>query len=192
MKTILLTDIDEDDQGSKIELFSSTGQLLDRQEVPVSGANAPVFVSFDNVPGVAKAVVTFGAERKTTGSGGIARLQLCVDGQGMRDETCSSAIQSVWLQYTGDKPANVKVTAKGGASARTLFSGKGMKQGTMFKLAAESEAGIGEALVIETNRKEKHIISLQCNGSTSIKTQYGNFRVVEARQFYTGYPLKLQ
>ena len=193
MKSILVTDIAEDEKGSIIELFSSTGQLLDQKEVPVTGDNGAVFVTFDNVTGVSKAVVTFGAARKTSGSGAIGRLQLCVDGQGSTAEACSAAIQSVWLQYTGATPANVAVTAQEGTSARVIFSEKGMKPGTLFKLSAEDAAGFGAAaLVLTTNKKEKQTISLACNASTALKKQYGSFRVVEARDLYSDYPLQLQ
>jgi hypothetical protein len=190
MKTMIVTDIAEDEAGSKVELFSSTGQLLDKKELPTRGDNEAIIVSFDNVPGVAKAVVTFGAERKSIGSGAIARLQLCVEGQGRRDEARYTDVRSIWLQYTGDKPANVKVTAKEGASNRMLFSENGMKPGTMFRLAATGAATLGEALIIETNRKERHTIPTHRDHTASLNKQYGSFKVVEAR--CTDYPLQLQ
>jgi hypothetical protein len=190
MKTMVFTDIAEEDRGSKVELFSAAGQLLDQQEIPVRGKNETVIVGFDNVPGVAKAVVSFGAERKSIGSGAIARLQLCVEGQGRRDEARYGDVQSIWLQYTGDKPANVKVTAREGASSSMLFSENGMKPGTMFRLAATGAATLGEALVIETNRKEQHTIPMNRDHTASLSKQYGSFKVVEAR--CTDYPLQLQ
>lgn len=191
MKQMLFTDIAEEDRGSKVELYSASGQLLEQKEIPVMGKNQGIFVSFDNTPGVAKAVVTFGAERKNVGSGAIARLQLCVDGQGRYDKTRYSGVQSLWLEYTGSNPANVTVTAKEGESGKQIFSAKGMKPGTMFKLASEEVMKpLGETLEIETNRKEKQIIPVNPDNTSSLKKQYGSFRVVEARG--TSYPLHLE
>jgi hypothetical protein len=190
MKTMVITDIAEDEEGSKIELFSHSGQLLELRELPTKGSNEAIIVTFDNVPGVAKAVVTFGAERKNIGSGAVARLQLCVEGQGQYDDARYSDVRSIWLQYTGDKPTNVNVSAQKGASSEMMFSEKGMKPGTMFKLAAADGLSIGEALFIETNRKEKQTIPTKADGSASLKKQYGSFRVVEAR--CSDYPLRLQ
>ncbi|WP_276498423.1 hypothetical protein [Pontibacter litorisediminis] len=190
MKTMVFTDIAEEDRGSKVELFSAAGQLLDQQEIPPRGKNQTVFVSFDNVPAVTKAIVTFGAERKKVGSGAVSRLQLCVEGQGMRDDVRYYDVHTLWLQYTGDKPANVTVTSSAGEASEVLFSAKGMKPGTMFKLSKASRASLGKALTIETNHKEKQIIPTKADRSASIKKQYGSFKVVEAR--CTDYPLKLE
>ncbi|TPE45535.1 hypothetical protein [Pontibacter mangrovi] len=190
MKTMVLTDIDEDEAGSKVELFSKTGQRLDEQLIPAKGDKAAVILSFDNVPGVAKAVVTFGADRRRAGSGAVARLQLCVEGVGRRDEARFNNVQSLWLEYTGDKPANVAVRAKEGESSNAIFTAKGMKPGTMFKLSASANGSLGEALEISTNHKEQDIIPTNANPNASLKAQYGSFRVVEAR--CSDYPLQLE
>jgi hypothetical protein len=190
MKTMVFTDIAEEDKGSKVELYSRTGQLLEQKEIPVGSKNETVIVSFNNIPEVSKAIVTFGAERSKVGSGAIARLQLCVEGQGRRDEARYQGVHTLWLEYTGAQPANVKVTAKEGANNKPVFSANSMKPGTMFKIAAERGATLGETLEIETNRKEKHSISVKEDRNASLNKQYGNFRVVEAR--CTEYPLMLQ
>ncbi len=191
MKTMLFTDIAEEDAGSKVELYSASGQLLEQKEIPVVGKNESIFVSFDNIPGVVKAVVTFGAERQNVGSGAIARLQLCVEGQGRYDEARYNGVHTLWLEYTGSQPANVTITAKEGASGKQIFSAKGMKPGTMFKLAsADRMIPLGEALEIETNRKEKQTIPVNPDRTASLKKQYGSFRVVEAR--CSDYPLQLE
>ncbi|TXK50285.1 hypothetical protein FVR03_05180 [Pontibacter qinzhouensis] len=188
MKTLVVADIEESEAGSKVQLFSSTGQLLDEKPLPVTGDKGLGFVSFDNVPGVAKVIVTFGYERQKSGSGAIARLQLCIEGEGV-DDFCFQSINSVWMQYTGSNPANITVKAKEGAASKVVYSGKGVKPGTMFKL--ENAAGFGEALVVETQRKDKETIPMTCNGPTSLKKQYGNFKLVEVRSG-AGMPLLLQ
>lgn len=190
MKTMVFTDIAEEDKGSKVELYSRTGQLLEQKEIPARGKSQTVFVSFENIPGVAKAIVTFGAERSRVGSGAIARLQLCVEGQGIYNEVRYYDVHTLWLEYTGTQPANVTVTAKEGGSSNVVFSAKGMKPGTMLKLAAADGISLGESLEVETNRKEKQIIPVKADRTTSLNKQYGNFKVVEAR--CTDYPLKLQ
>jgi hypothetical protein len=190
MKTMVFTDIAEEDKGSKVEFYSRTGQLIEQKEIPTGSKNETVIVPFSNIPGVAKAVVTFGAERKNIGSGSIARLQLCVEGQGRRDEARYSDVHTLWLEYTGTQPANVTVNAKEGASSKAVFSAKGMKPGTMFKLAAADGITLGEALEIETNRKEKLTIPTKADHAASLNKQYGSFKVVEAR--CTDYPLLLQ
>ena len=190
MKTMVFTDIAEEDKGSKVEFYSRTGQLLEQKEIPTSGKNQTVIVSFNNIPGVAKAIVTFGAEGSKVGSGAIARLQLCVEGQGRRDEARYNNVHTLWLEYTGAQPANVTVTAQEGESGREVFSAKGMKPGTMFKLAAADGVTLGEALEIETNRKESLTIPVKADPSAALNKQYGSFKVVEAR--CSDYPLKLQ
>ncbi|QCR23974.1 hypothetical protein [Pontibacter sp. SGAir0037] len=188
MKTILVADIDEEDAGSKVELFSSTGQLLDKQELIITEDKGAGFISFDNVPGVAKMVVTFGDERKNIGSGAVARIQMCAEGQGRYDEVCYAPVQSAWLQYTGDKLANIEVIAKSVNSSKMLFSAKGVKPGTMFKVA--DSGGLRDELVIRTQRKEEQHIPTACSAPTSIQKQYGSFTIVEARS--TDYPILLQ
>lgn len=190
MKQMLFTDIAEEDRGSKVELYSASGYLLYQQEIPVRGKNESIFVSFDNVPGVVKAVVTFGAERKNVGSGSIARLQLCKEGEGYNDYARSYNVHSLWLEYTGSQPANVDITAKSGNSGKAIYSAKGMKPGTVFKLASSGEVSLGEELEITTNRKEKQVIPMNGDHTNPLKKQYGNFRIVGARDGF--YPLKLE
>lgn len=191
MKTMVFTDIAEEDKGSKVEFYSRSGQLLEQKEIPVSqDKNQTVIVSFNNIPGVAKAIVTFGAEGSKVGSGAIARLQLCVEGQGQRDEARYNDVHTLWLEYTGTQPANVTVNAREGATTKEVFSAKGMKPGTMFKLAAVEGVTLGEALEIETNRKESLTIPVKADPSASLNKQYGSFKVVEAR--CTDYPLVLE
>ncbi|MFT2008104.1 hypothetical protein ACMA1I_05465 [Pontibacter sp. 13R65] len=188
MKTLVVADIDESEAGSKVELFSSTGQLLDEKLLPITGDKGLGFVSFDNIPGVAKVVVTFGNERQRSGSGAIARLQLCIEGEGV-DNFCYQSINSVWMQYTGSNPANITVKAKEGSSSKVVYAGKGVKPGTMFKL--ENAEGLGESLLVTTQRKTAETIPLECNGPTSLKKQYGNFKLIEVRSS-ASMPLKLQ
>jgi hypothetical protein len=191
MKTMLFSDIAEEDGDSKVELYSRSGQLLEQKKIPARGRNQAIFVSFDNVPGVAKAIVTFGDERKTTGSGAIARLQLCKKGEGYNDYVRSYSVHSLWLEYTGSQPANVDITARNGNSGKPIFSAKGMKPGTMFKLASSSEVSLGEELEITTNRRETRIIPMSGDYTTTpLKKQYGSFRIVEARDSF--YALKLE
>jgi hypothetical protein len=190
MKTMVFTDISEEDKGSKVELYSRTGQLLEQKEIPANGKNAVSFVWFDNIPAVAKIVVTFGNERSNVGSGAIARLQLCVEGEGRRDEVRSAGVHTLWLEYTGDRPTNVKATAIDGATSKIVYSSNGMKKGTMFKIAVPRGSSLGEVLHLETNRKERLSIPVNEDRTASLKKQYGSFRVVEAR--CTNYPLKLQ
>ncbi|WP_187262460.1 hypothetical protein [Pontibacter beigongshangensis] len=188
MKTLVVADIEKSEAGSKVALYSSTGQLLDEQQLPVTGAKGIGFVTFDNIPGVAKMIVTFGNERKQAGSGAIARLQLCIEGAG-EDEFCFQNIRTIWVQYTGSNPANVTVKAQQGKSSKVIFSQKGMKPGTLFRL--ENAEGFGDALLLETQRKDAETVSMACNGPTSLKRQYGNFKLVEVRS-QTDYPLLLQ
>jgi hypothetical protein len=190
MKTMVFTDIAEEDKGSKVELYSRTGQLLEQKEIPARGKHETVIVSFDNIPGVAKAIVTFGAERSKMGSGAIARLQLCVEGQGRRDEVRNYGVHTLWLEYAGDKPTNVTVNANTGSANSTVFSAKGMKPGTMFKVASANGNSLGETLEITTQRGEKQLIPVNEDRSASLKKQYGDFKVVEAR--CTDYPLLLE
>lgn len=175
MKNMLLVDVGS--AGATVELFSKHGQLLDKQHV-VTEAKSARFIGFGDTPGVAKIIVTFGDERKLNGSGAIARLQMCIEGEGRCIPVCYGELNSMWLAYTGTKPINVKVSSKNGASSKVLFNGHGVKPGTMFRIVNAS--GFGESLAIETNRKENHIISLQCEASPSIKKQYGMFKVVQA------------
>lgn len=195
MKTMVFTDVAAEDKGSKVELYSRNGQLLHQREIPTGAKNSAVIVSFGNIPGVAKAIVTFGDERSKVGSGAIARLQLCVDGQGRYDETRYRAVHTLWLEYTGEQPANVTVkSAQEGNSGNMLFEAKGMKPGTAFKIAG-SQANplvnpLGELLEIRTQRGEKQLIPVNADHNASLKKQYGSFRVIEAR--CSDYPLKLE
>ncbi|WP_076421332.1 hypothetical protein [Pontibacter lucknowensis] len=193
MKTMVFTDIAAEDKGSKVELYSRNGQLIESKEIPTGEKNSTVIVSFNNIPGVAKAIVTFGDERSTVGSGAVARLQLCVEGQGRYDDARYQDVHTLWLEYTGQQPANVTVKSKqDGQRGRgnVIFEAKGMKPGTMFKIAATEATALGEALQIETQRREKQLIPVNADPTASLKKQYGNFRVVEAR--CTDYPLKLE
>lgn len=175
MKNMLLVDIGS--TGATVELFSKNGQLLEKQRV-ITEAKAARFIGFRNTPGVAKIVVTFGDERKLEGTGAVGRLQMCIEGEGRCIPVCYGELNSMWLEYTGAKPINVKVSSRNGASSKVLFDGRGMKPGTMFQV--KNQGGFGEALAIETNRKENHVIPLQCDASPSIKKQYGVFMVVQA------------
>ena len=191
MKTMVFTDIAAEDKGSKVELYSRTGQLLEQKEIPTGEKNSTVIVSFNNVPGVAKAIVTFGEERSSVGSGALARLQLCVEGQGRFDDARYQNVHTLWLEYTGKQPANVTVkSVQEGSRGNALFEAKGMKSGTTFKIAASETSSLGESLEIKTQRGEEQLIPVQADPAASLKTQYGNFRIVEAR--CTDYPLKLE
>ncbi len=195
MKTMVFTDISEEDKGSKVELYSRTGQLLEQKEIPANGKNAVSFVWFNNVPSVAKIVVTFGDERNNTGSGAIARLQLCVEGQGRYDEARYQDVHTLWLEYTGSQPANVSVRGnqedrRGKGRGNVLFGAKGMKPGTMFKISTSEISASSQAVAIETQHGEKQIIPIREDRTASLKKQYGSFRVVDAR--CTNYPLKLE
>ncbi|PVY40453.1 hypothetical protein [Pontibacter virosus] len=191
MKTMVFTDIAEEDKGSKVALYSRTGQLLVQKEIPANGKNEVSFVWFDNVPEVAKAVVTFGAERSKTGSGAIARLQMCAEGQGRYDDARYQDVRTLWLEYTGQQPANVTVKSmQEGNSGNVVFEAKGMKPGTVFKIAASEANSLGESLEIGTQRGEKQLIPVKADPAASLKKAYGNFRVVEAR--CSNYPLKLE
>lgn len=191
MKTMVFTDIAAEDKGSKVELYSRNGQLLEQKEIPTGEKNSAVIVSFNNVPGVAKAIVTFGEEGKGIGSGAIARLQLCVEGQGRFDDARYQDVHTLWLEYTGQQPANVTVKSmQGGNSGNVLFEAKGMKPGTAFKIAASAATALGETLEIKTQRGEQQLIPVKADPAASLKKQYGSFRVVEAR--CSDYPLKLE
>lgn len=187
MKNMLFTDIDENEKGSKVELYSNAGQLLMQQELRVTGDKGAAFVGFNNQPGVAKIIVTFGAERSQHGSGTIARLQMCVEGAGRCDSYCYVDVSSMWFQYTGNSVTNVKVSTRNGSASEVLYKGHGLKPGTMFKV----EGITGEALVLETNRKEVQTINLACEEGTGIQKNYGSFKVIEARGA-SSYPICLQ
>ncbi|MHC2993316.1 hypothetical protein OB13_17660, partial [Pontibacter sp. HJ8] len=191
MKSFVVYDIDDADEGSLVELFSGTGQLLKSKKLPKTDKNDITLVGFDgDVSGVTKMVVTFGEGRKLAGSGAISRLQLCPDGAGQCWPS-SGTLQSMWMQYTGDKPANVKVSTRNGAAASVIFSENGMKPGDIFKV--ESLGGLGEAVLIETNRKESHtILTTPGEGPLVVKQQYGSFKVLDARDDWGAYPMCLQ
>jgi hypothetical protein len=191
MKSFIVYDINETDAGSKVELFSSTGQLLATKALPSTKDKDISFVGFDgDVPGVAKMIVTFGEERKFAGSGGISMLQMCIEGEGRYDDARYMGVRSIWMEYTGSQPANVNIIAKNGASNNALLDTKGMKPGTIFKLSAPYGSSLGETLEIETNRREKHSIAIMEDRNATLNKQYGNFRVIEAR--CTDYPLRLK
>lgn len=177
MMNMLLVDVGA--SGAKVELFNRVGQLLNKQEL-ITEDKAARFVGFNNIPGVVKVVVSFGDERSLAGSGAIARLQMCIEGEGRcLGGGCYGEVGSMWFQYTGDKPINVKVSAKNGATSKVLLNGHGMKPGTMFKV--ENVDGLGQAITIKTNRKENHTLTLECETSLVIKKQYGMFKVLDAR-----------
>ncbi|MDO6390762.1 hypothetical protein Q4E40_11540 [Pontibacter sp. BT731] len=191
MKTMVFTDIAAEDKGSKVELYSRNGQLLESKEIPTGEKNSTVIVSFNNVPGVAKAIVTFGDERSSIGSGAVARLQLCVEGQGRYDDARYQDVHTLWLEYTGEQPANVSVkSVQEGSSSSVLFDARGMKPGSVFKIAASGANALGESLEIKTQRGETQLIPVKADPNASLKKEYGSFRVVEAR--CTDYPLKLE
>ncbi|MCP2042999.1 hypothetical protein [Pontibacter sp. HSC-36F09] len=191
MKTMVFTDIADEDKGSKVELYSRSGQLLEQKEIPTGEKNSTVIVSFNNVPGVAKAIVTFGNERSKVGSGAVARLQLCIEGQGRYDDARYQDVHTLWLEYTGEKPANVTVkSVQEGNSGNVVFEAKGMKPGTAFKIAASAANAFGESLEIKTQRGEQQLIPVNADPSASLKKEYGSFRVIEAR--CSDYPLKLE
>ncbi|MBC5772647.1 hypothetical protein H8S95_01115 [Pontibacter sp. KCTC 32443] len=188
VRDMILTDIDTDEKGSKIELFSNTGQLLLSKEIPVTGDKNPLFVSLENVPGVAKAIVTFGDKRSLNGSGAIARIQMCVEGAGRCVSLCSAPVNKLWLQYVGTRPINVKARM----GTESLMNGNGMKPGTMFKI--EHGSDLRNTLTLETNRKDVPAVSLTCgdNGQLSLSGDNDLFRVVDARSSNYSYPLCLQ
>lgn len=191
LKAMLIADIDSDEKGSKVELYSSNGQLLYQKELPVTGDLSSTIIGLGNTPKVTKMVVTFGNERTKVGSGAIGLLQMCVEGQGQRNDYCTDQISSVWMEYTGRTPANVNIRSVAGASSKVIFSQKGMKPGTMFKLY--NYEGLGEALVVETNKKERQTISLDCSKRpVPIKEEYGSFRVVQAGTESSPYSILLQ
>ncbi|MBX0333669.1 hypothetical protein K3G39_10510 [Pontibacter sp. HSC-14F20] len=191
MKTMVFTDIAAEDKGSKVELYSRNGQLLESKEIPTGEKNSTVIVSFNNIPAVAKAIVTFGDERSKVGSGAVARLQLCVEGPQRYDDARYQDVHTLWLEYTGQRPANVTVkSVQEKDSGNVVFEAKGMKPGTLFKIAATEANSLGESLEIKTQRGEKQLIPVKADPTASLKKEYGSFRVIEAR--CGSYPLKLE
>ncbi len=176
MKNMVFTDIDADEAGTKIELFSNTGQLLMTKDIPLIGDKGSVIVGLDNQPGVSKIIVTFGEERTGKGSGTIGRIQMCRDGMGQCISACTREVNTVWLQYVGSRPINVKALSQNAV----LLRSNGMKPGTIFKV--EHAEDLINALQIETNHKGVPDINLTCNdGLVSLTENNSLFRLIDAR-----------
>ncbi|MER2997973.1 hypothetical protein [Pontibacter populi] len=186
MKNMLFTDIDEDEAGSKVELYSSTGQLLMAKDIPLAGDSKGIFVGFNNQPGVSKIIVTFGGERTRNGSGTIARMQMCRDGVGQCVGTCTSSVNTTWLQYVGNRPINVRASISNESSSELLLRSNGMKPGTIFKI--EHSSDLINALTIETNRRDVPVFSLACEeGVVSLTENNNMFRMLDARSANSDY-----
>ncbi|NDK55142.1 hypothetical protein [Pontibacter fetidus] len=78
MRGLYIVDIDENERGSTLELLDASGQVIYKQELPVTGAYAyQPLVLGPGVAGVAKLRVNFKTTNGKGGSGAIDVIQFC-------------------------------------------------------------------------------------------------------------------
>lgn len=78
MRGLYIVDIDENERGSTLELLNAAGQVIYKQELPVTGAYAyQPLVLGPGVAGVAKLRVNFKTTNGKGGSGAIDVIQFC-------------------------------------------------------------------------------------------------------------------
>lgn len=78
MRGLYIVDIDESERGSTLELLDASGQVIYKQELPVTGAYAyQPMVLGPGVAGVAKLRVNFKTTNGKGGSGAIDVIQFC-------------------------------------------------------------------------------------------------------------------
>ncbi|WP_018479367.1 hypothetical protein [Pontibacter roseus] len=78
LKGIHVLDIEEDEAGSTLALYSQSGQLIKTMPLPVTGGNGATRLRIDT-PGVHKLVVTFTGKKKKSGDGAIDVIEFCRD-----------------------------------------------------------------------------------------------------------------
>ncbi|MBB6612878.1 hypothetical protein H7F15_17685 [Pontibacter sp. Tf4] len=81
MRGLYIADIDENERGSTLELLDSSGRVIYKDELPVTGAYTyQPLVLGPGVSGVAKLRVTFVTKDGRGGSGAIDVIQFCPGG----------------------------------------------------------------------------------------------------------------